>query len=40
MEEENTGEEEVGDIVHQPAHRQHTAAGPPVTKVSCCAKHS
>lgn len=39
MEEENSGEEEVGGVVYQPSHYQYTAAGPPVTEVSCCAKH-
>jgi len=39
MEEENSGEEEVGGVVYQPSHYQYTAAGPPVTEVSCCAEH-
>lgn len=39
MEEENSGEEEVGGVVYQPSHHQYAAAGPPVTEVSCCAEH-
>ena len=35
VEEEDSGQDEVGQVVSQPPHQQHTATGPPLLE-HCC----